>query len=403
MGWFNFNKVKEVIRYSDGGIFTTLLNGSANYKTITDDLKIRYMLTNPALAKVVFLNCDVFSLLEITRKDNKKNDPLIKALSNPNHFQTQRQFFWTYRFFLMFGNAFLKPSNKRIDSEWQQLYWLNPSQIKWDDKVLNKLDKMITSKQSYNDILNASVKYRYKDGKDLSIQLKELIAFQDLTNGIGNWFEGGSRIDSLWKVIGNTESVLDAKSINLEFARKFLVSGNYDPAKNLNSLSTMQNVEKEDIKAKLRSNEPVHPIKSQVDIKRFVDDIAKLKLDESYNEDLSKIGSMFGVPSEVLEALKIGATYENQEKAIGRHVSYSETPKAKDLLEGLCKFFELDADDYEASFNNNSFMQVFEKEKAVVNMTKARTLETLVKNGANPNDAAKMLGIDLNFKEINNV
>ena len=401
MSWFNFNKTKEAIRFNNGDIFTTILNGGTNYKTLTDDVKLRYMLTNPALAKVIFLNCDVFSLLQITRKDKKENDPLIKALKNPNHFQSQRQFLWTYRFWLMFGNAYLKPNNKRLDSDWQQLYWLNPNQIEWG-KVPETLDRMIISKFSYNEILNSEIKYRYKDGSKLQIQLKEIIAYQDLTNGLGNWYEGNSRIDSLWKILQNTELSLDAKNINLDFSKKFLVSGNYDPTKNLSSLGTMQNVEKEDIKAKLRSSEPVHPIKSEVDIKRFVDDLAKLKLDESYNEDLSKVGNMFSVPKEVLEALKGGSTYENQEKAIGRHVSYSETPKAQDLLEGLCNFFDLNPDEYEANFNNNSFMQVFEKEKAVVNMTNARTLESYIKNGADPNAAAEYLGIDVEFKKVQN-
>ena len=213
-----------------------------------------------------------------------------------------------------------------------------------------------------------------------------------------NWFIGSSRIDPLWKILGNTESGLDAKAINLEFARKFLVGGSYDPSKNLNSLDTMQNVEKEDIKTKLRSSEPVHPIKSQVEIKRFVDDLAKLKLDESYDSDLSKIGSMYNIPSDVLEAIKKGATYENQEKSLGRHISYSEMPKAEDLLEGLCQHFDLDANDYEITFNDNSFMQVFEKDKALVNMTNARTLDALIKTGVTPEDAAEYLGLDLEFK-----
>lgn len=352
--------------------------------------------------KVVALNCDVFSLLEISRKDEKDNDPLIKLLNNPNFFQTKRQFLWTYRFNIMLGNAYLKPNNKRVDSDYQQLYFLEPYKIDWSSKLTNKLDKFVVSKTSYNDILNSSIKYRYSDGKTQEIQLKELIAYSDLSNGLGNWYVGNSRIDALWKILGNVESNLDAKNINLEFARKFLVSGNYDPTKDLGSMATMQNVEKEDIKKKLRSNEPVHPIKSQIEIKRFVDDLAKLQLDDSYDSDLHKIGNLYNIPSDILEALKEGSTYENQEKAIGRHINYSEMPKALDLLEGLCTYFDLDVNDYEATFSNNSFMQVFEKDRAIVNMTNARTLETLIKNGAEPNAAAELLGIDLEFKKVEN-
>lgn len=360
------------------------------------------MLTNPALLKVVALNCDVFSLLEVKRKDDKDNDPLIKLLKKPNYFQSQRQFLWTYRFNLMFGNAFLKPNSKNLESEYQQLYLLESSKIKWSDKVTKKLDKLILSKANYNDILNSTVKYHYNDGTKLPIKLKEIIAFNDLTNGLGNWYVGNSRIDALWKILGNIESGLEAKGINLEFARKFLVSGNYDPTKDLGSMATMQNVEKEDIKNKLRGNEPVHPIKSQIDIKRFVDDFGKLKLDESYDADLIKVADMYSIPKEMLNHLMGGSTFENQEKAIGRHINYSEMPKALDLLEGLCNHFGLDINDYEASFNNNSFMQVFEKDKAIVNMTNARTLDTLVRNGAEPKEVAELLGFDLNLKKVVN-
>lgn len=354
------------------------------------------MLTNPALAKVVNMNCDVFSLLEIKRIDGKEDDELIKLLKNPNFFQSQRQFLWTYRFWTMFGTAYLIPNSKRIDSDYQQLYWLESSKIDWKN-LDNKLDKMVLSKKSYNDILNHTITYRYNDGTKAKIQLKELIAYHDLTNGLGNWYKGNSRIDSLWKVLSNAESSLDAKSVNLDFSKKFLVSGSYDPSKDLNK--PMQNLEKEDIRTKLKSNESVYPVKAQLEIKRFVEDFAKLQLDPSYTSDLLIIADMYGLPEELISVLVKGSTYENQEKAIGRHIGYSEMPKAKDLLEGLCNYFDKDVNNYEVTFANNSFMQVFEKDKATVNMTNARTLETLVKNGADANEVAELLGIDLKFKK----
>lgn len=398
MGFFSFNRIKEVIRYRNGSTFTTLLNGSSSYSTITEDEKLRLMLTNPALAKVVFLNCDVFSLLEIKRKDGNQDD-LTKKLKNPNYFQTQRQFLWSYRFWLMFGNSYLKTSNNRLESELQQLYWLEPNKLQWTDNLTKKLDKMILSKASLKAIERSKIAYKYADNTSINIELKDLIAFHDLTNGLGNWYKGNSRIDAIWKILNNSEAGLDAKNINLEFSRKFLVSGNYDPSKDYHSTAGMQDIEKEDIKAKLRGNEPIHPLKTNANIHRFVDDLAKLKLDESYNEDLHKVGSLFNIPADVLEALKQGSTYENQEKSIGRHINYSEMPKAIDLLEGLCTYFGLNIEDYEATFNNNSFMQVFEKDKSIVNMTNARTLETLVKNGADANEVAEMLGINLTFKK----
>lgn len=401
MGLLNFWRPKEVIRYANGDIFTTLFNGRAKHTTLTQADKLKFMLTNPALARVILLNCDVFSLAEIKRIDQKPNDPLINLLNNPNYFQSRRQFLWMYRFWIMFGNAYLKPYSTKIESDYQVLYWLNPTMIDWKNQRKN-LDKLVLSKSSYNQMLNTKIAYKYSDGTKQLFELKELKAFHDTANGIDNWFEGASRIDALYKILYNSDSSLDAKNINLEFARKFLVSGNYDVTKNINDLNTMQDVEKEGIRQKLRSNEPVHPIKAEVNIKRFVEDISKLKLDDAFKEDLAKVGSIYNIPEDVLEALKKGATYENKEKSIGQHINYSEMPKAMDLLEGLCSLFGLNSEDYEITFNNNSFMQVFEKDRAIVQMTKARTLESLVKNGADANEAAEYLGIDLKFKTVEN-
>ena len=357
------------------------------------------MLTNPALAKIVYLNCDVFSLGKIQRKDGAETDPFLTALKKPNFFQTQRQFLWSYRFWLMFGNAYLKPSTKRIDNERGQLYWLNSACIQWDADIVRKLDKMVLSKASYKEMQDLTVKYSYHDGTDLKLRLGDLISFSDLSNNTGNWYKGNSRIDALHKILYNSNSALDAKNINLEFARKFLVSGNYDPSKNLDSLATMQDVEKESIITKLRGNEAVYPIKSQVEIRRFVENLANLQLDDSYNEDLIKVGNMYDVPKEIIDVLKDGSTYENQEKAIMRHINYSEQPKANDLLEGLCEYFEVDVNLYEMTWDDCSFMQVFLKDRAIVNMTNARTLGELIRQGADRAEAAEFLGLDLDFND----
>lgn len=356
------------------------------------------MLTNPALAKVVYLNCDVFSLGKIKRKDDAV-DEFIRAINKPNHFQTLRQFLWSYRFWIMFGNAYLKPNTKILANERLQLYWINSSCIDWGKETTDQLDKFILSNQSFKRIEDLKVTYTFNDGTKTEIKLGELIPFQDLTNNTGNWYRGNSRIDALHKIISNNESGLDAKNINLEFSRKFLVSGNYDPAKNLEGFSTMQDLEKENINQKLRGNEAVIPLKAQADIKRFVENLAKLELDDSYNEDLMKIGSIYNMPTELLDTLKEGATYENQDAALSRHICYSEMPKAQDLLEGLCNYFGVNVDDYEMSWDYLPFMQEDEKDRAEVNSKNALTLEQLVKMGADRTEAAEYLRIDLEFSD----
>lgn len=378
-----------------------MFGGKADYDTLDQEQKLRYMLTNPALAKVVNLNCDVFSLGKIERKDGSGDDPFIRMLQNPNRFQTMRQWLWTYRFWIMYGNAYLKPNTSIVSNERSQLYWLNSSCLDWDDVETKGLDQMVLSNRSQNRIENVKVRYEYENGKSEDFRLGELLPFHDLTNNTGNWYRGQSRIDALYKILANNESLLDAKNINLEFVRKFLVSGNYDPTKNLTSFSTMQDVEQDEIENKLRGNRSVLPIKSQVSIERFVENLADLKLDESYTSDLLVIADMYGIPKELISVLLEGSTYENQEKALSRHISYSEMPKAQDLLEGLCGHFGLDADDYHMTWDYLSFMQHDEYKKSQVNERNARTLRELLDSGVEPQDALDLLGLDVNITNEN--
>lgn len=356
------------------------------------------MLTNPALAKVTYLNCDVFSLGKIERVDGETDD-FIRMLQNPNRFQTMRQWLWSYRFWIMYGNAYLKPNTAIVGNSRAQLYWLDSSKIDWDEASLENLDELVLSNATQSRVERVEVRYEYQNGKSENFRLGELLPFHDLTNNTGNWYRGESRIDALKKILQNNESTLDAKNINLEFVRKFLVSGNYDPTKNLTSFATMQDVEQDDIENKLRGNKSVLPIKSQVSIERFVENLADLKLDEAYTSDLLVIADMYGIPKELISVLLEGSTYENQEKALSRHISYSEMPKAQDLLEGLCGHFGLNADDYHMTWDYLSFMNHDNYKESQVNERNARTLAQLLDAGVNAEDALELLGMDVRIEE----
>jgi hypothetical protein len=356
------------------------------------------MLTNPALAKVTFLNCDVFSLGKIERRDGQE-DAFIRMLKNPNRFQTMRQWLWTYRFWIMYGNAYLKPNTAIAGNSRAQLYWLDSSKIDWDEAALENLDELVLSNATQSRIERVEVRYEYQNGKSEKFRLGELLPFHDLTNNTGNWYRGESRVDALKKILQNNESTLDAKNINLEFVRKFLVSGNYDPTKNLTSFATMQDVEQDDIENKLRGKKSVLPIKSQVTIERFVENLADLKLDEAYTSDLLIIADMYGIPKELISVLLEGSTYENQEKALSRHISYSEMPKAQDLIEGLCRHFGLNPDDYHMTWDYLSFMNHDNYKLSQVNERNARTLAQLLEAGVNAQDALDLLEMDVRIDE----
>ena len=67
-----------------------------------------------------------------------------------------------------------------------------------------------------------------------------------------------------------------------------------------------------------------------VDIKRFVDDLRVLELDKSFLADYYVIGTVYGIPRDVLEAYQ-SSTFENQEKARAGHVSYTLEPAGEAL------------------------------------------------------------------------
>lgn len=352
---------------NSGNIFYTMFSSSSALgKVIPDADKLRIVLNNPALLKVIALDCDIFSLGKINQYQDgkiKEVDFLYSETKKPNMFQSWTQFDYDYKFWLnIFGTAYLyNPNNSKVLNENSNIQWLNPCNFQWDSGLIQKLQALILSKQSYNDIFKNSVLYRFDNGDSKWIKLSELTPFHDLTNaGSNNPMKGYSRIDALYKVIKNSELALDAKSINLEFAQKYLVAGQADPD-NVSQMP-MSDTEKLSIEEKLRSNKKVHAIKSMIDIKRFVEDIGKLKIDESFYNDYFMFGTMFNIPRDILEANLRGSTYENQEKSMARLIEYCEAPKGQMLTDWLENQYGYQ--DIRMSWSHLMFNQVFEKERA---------------------------------------
>lgn len=281
-----------------------------------------------------------------------------------------------------------------------RLYWLNNACIEIPDEIRKKLDKHYNSKQSVNELSKEYLKYRYYDSTTKKYYFDEIKVFADLTNGINNWYGSPSRLDALYKVITNSEAGMDAKNINLDFSGKFMVAGQTSLDNPLETPLTKQ--EQRSIEDVATSSKQVHAVKSMIDIKRFVENIANLRLDESFQADFMTIGSMYGIPKELLDATTEGSTYENQEKAIGRHVSYALQPKADDLANGLEQWFGFDNSDINItlSFDHLPFMQVFEKDRAEVNKSKAETFKVLIESGVTRDSAAAMLDMEVEFENI---
>lgn len=353
--------------------------------------KLKVALSNPALLKVISLQCDLFSLGRITVVDKNgkelKDDPAIQLLQNPNPFQTDRQLLWDFMFWTMLGNSYLY-TDSAVVSPSNKLYFLDFSRMEWPRSLEVEQDKLIFSTAKEKSVFDTKIKYKYKDGNSYDVPLNKLIITNDLTNGTGNWFKGPSRIDALVKPLSNVDASLDSKNINTRYSSKFLVSGQADP-KDVHKMP-MHGDEKTDIETKMNGPKSVHAIKSMIDIKRFVENMAHLELDKSFLADYFIIGMSYNIPRDVLEAY-VSSTYENQEKARGSHVSYTLQPKGDDFVNALSKRwgYTQQGKKIVIGWGHLPFMQVFEKEKAAVQEAKARTMRNL-------------LSMNVSLEEINN-
>jgi len=391
---FGIPTLDEVVMYVNDQI-----NGSTNFQSATDDKnKLERIFSNPALLKVFCLQCDMFSLGKVYVYQNGKalkTDPFLDMIKQPNPFQREAQFKWDFMFWNMIGNTYVY-ADSYIPAIDNKLYILENHKMKFPTEMLTYQDKIVLSKSTEDAINNFDIEYRYADGTATNLNWRYIIHNPDLSNGTGNWFGGQSRIDALYKIVSNSERAIEAKNVNLQYSAKFLVAGQADPG-NIDQLP-MGEQEKRDIETKMNGRKRVYAIKSMIDIQRFVSDIGALKLDDSYLADYFTIGSMYGIPKDVLEAFNSG-TYENQEKARGAFVSYCLQPKGNGWFESLASFFGYTDKTILIDWEHLPFMQVFAKERAETDKIKSETLLNYMKAGVTMDQINEML--DMELRELN--
>lgn len=381
-------------KYDEDGYFTVYhewVNGAPRFNDYSgESAKIIAALSNPALLKVICLNCDLFSLGRLYEVNDKGEKTPTEFLKHPNKLQTLPQLLWDTMFWKMLGTAYLY-FDSDVDTVNNSIYCLNTTKIVFPSEFINRRDKMLFSSKSVKDNSETLVRYRYDDGTYFTFKWNRVSTLTDLTNGLGNYYKGNSRIDALTKVISNVEKGLDAKNINLEFMSKYIVSGTVSES-DVTKLP-MGQTEKDSVEKSLRGKRKITAVKSPVDIKRFVSDYNALGLDAAYESDYFVIGSMFNIPKDVLEAYKNGSTFENQEKATAKHVSYALEPFGIDLCSAIGKRFDKKL---VLSWEHLPFMQVMELDKEKIKESKVKSFTTLLKSGVSVEDANLFLGT--NFK-----
>lgn len=384
-----------------------VINGLTRFNNITTERqKLAAVLSSPAVLKVFALQCDLFSMGKVTVEDaNEKEipkDPFLSLLKKPNPFQNETQFLWDFMFWNMLGTDNVFIDSKIVDRKENRMYFLDPSKMIWPTELQRQSDHMVFSDQTIKERGKQLITYRYNDGSTKQIPLEKLLIITDLTNGVGNWYKGTSRIDALYKIISNSEFALDAKNINIRYSGKFLIgSPNETGATEKLGLSE---TERNDIRDKIDTNgQQVWPLRSMIQIRRFVENMAQLELDKAFLADYFLIGNMYNIPRDVLEAYN-SSTYENQEKARAAHVNYTLEPKGNSFMDGFETYFGYDAQgkNIKMSWNHLPFMQVFEKEKAEVAKVKIDSLTLLLNLGVDVEQANEFLGTNFEITQKNN-
>lgn len=364
----------------------------------SDMQKLKMAFKNPALCKVIALQCDLFALGKVYVYKNGKeveNDPFLDMIEQPNNFQSRSQWLWDFMFWNMIGNAYLYMDSNAVTDQ-NKLYWLVPTKIEFPQAFEKAKDKLILSKKSQSEIDALQIRYKYNDGTGADIPWSKIIHYADLTNGVGNWFKGNSRIEALAKVIDNSEEAIRSKNVNLRFTARFLLGGVND-VKDVTK-RPLSEPEKEDLIDKSLHGDTVSAVRNMFELKRFVEDMGKLKLDEAFEADFFKIGTAYNIPKNVLETYLSDSTFENQEKARGAHVSYCLEPKSESLWTPIKKRIQYKNKTIMMSWDHCPFMQVFENDRMLVSYRMSQALLNLQAAGASLDDINEVL--DTKFKDL---
>lgn len=381
-----------------------ILNASTAFNRYhSDKEKLAIVLSSPAVLKVFALQCDLFSMGRVCVKDKDgmeiEDDPFLKLIKRPNPFNSQSQFLWDYMFWTMMGTSYCYVDSVIVDKKGNKMYFLEPHKIEWPLSLERKKDKLIFSDGELNDIMKTTIKYRYEDGTSFDFPYDRLISSFDLTNGIGNFFKSSSRLDALYKVISNSEAALDSKNINVRYSGKFLVASSQESGTVVKP--GMSSEEKDDIVTKMDTNgKNVFPLRSMAQIRRFVEDMASLQLDEAFEADYFKVGNMFNIPRDVLEAFNKSSTYENQEKARAVHVTYTLDPKGNEWMDKYEMHFGYpdQGKNIVMTWDHLPFMQILEKDKNDNKKIKIDLLASMLQMGISIDEANEYLGTQFTIK-----
>jgi len=310
---FGNNKLPNYVeRLNDGSFWygvKDFFNDNSDTKFGSYQKKLDAVLCNPAVLKVLSFRADMYSQVKFNEYANDKlveQDFLYSYKKAPNPMQSWIDLHWDISFNRDLGNAYLYVEN-------DVFYCFGLQNMKIEEDKLKEINKYYFSEFKTKQAIKGTFKARLNcDAEWQTLKLENLYVLSDLSANIsGNWLEGNSRLDALYDVVQNSKLSLKAKKKNLFFTFKHFVSGGYDGKVDARPMS---DEEQKSISNSLLGSKDIFASKHKIEVKQLVDNLANLKLDESYLSDLSIIANMYGMTKDILDILSKGSTYENKEK-----------------------------------------------------------------------------------------
>lgn len=378
---------------------TNKVEGGTVYEEIKSQKKrLEVLLKSPALLRVIWLQANLFSMGKFYLYDDKGKEvvehPLLDLLRQPNEEDDQSQLLFEWMFWNCFGDSYLYVHTDDYDSEDCYLKVLNNTLIDFPNEFFKKNNRIVRDKDEIKK-KDKTIRYFFNNDNEYELLRWYRVLHNPNTLTMYRDTEGLSKIDVLYKQITNADKATDSKNVNVRFSSRYLVAGKGD-VNNVDEIPLTDD-EARDIVRKANRGQAVQAVKNMIDIKRYVEDIAKLKLDDSFMSDYQFIGFLFDIPKDILEAFQ-SATYENQSEASARLIELSMQPKSEKLCGKLSKYFGLKYEGLNLvmSYDHLSFMQEFYKKMFELKKSQVEAFAKLMQIGVEEKSANAFL--DTNFK-----
>jgi len=383
MGLFfniGYNSLPNYVeRDTSGNFFYSIMDAFTRKKKgfKSDSQKLEMVLENPAVLKVFCFLADTFSQVKIDKYYNdrlEEKDFIYSVQKKPNDWQTWTDLYWEHRFWLASGTAYLYVFKGVY-------YYLRPQGLDFTQAQIKAFSQISFTSQYKKGLQKGTFKYENPNGVVDTLTFENLYIFTDMSGGVsGNWLKGNSRLDALYQIAVNSDYALSSKGSNLKYTEKFLVSGQHDPKDT--SSKPMVETEKNSIEQSLEYGRKINATKSKVDMQHMVSNIKQLGLDEAWESDLLKVGSLYNLSKDIIAIIAKGSTYDNYDKAILNFIGYFESPKVQQMTDTY--EIILDEQDLRGNFNHLPCYAIQQVEKINNRKTELESLKLAKDLGVEP-------------------